>query len=101
MGDHSIRIFYKNNGHSREIYTTRRMQHVEAIKFSIDGEYIFSGSNDMNVRIWKTERSKPQRILLVREKRKKIYNDALIDRYQHLPELANIVNKRFLPKIIF
>ena len=29
------------------------MQRVFAVRFSADGSYVFSGSDDMNVRVWK------------------------------------------------
>lgn len=71
--DRSVRIFANNGGHSREVYHTKRMQRcvvaphrlsvvcltrrllgsVSSVRFSGDGLYVFSGSEDMNVRIWK------------------------------------------------
>merc|ERR1712048_1168574 len=51
--DRSIRIFPAHMRTSSEIYSTKRMQHVLTVKFSLDGRYIFSGSNDMNTRLWK------------------------------------------------
>ena len=77
--DRSVRIFAYNGGRSREVYHTKRMQRcvkreataacrirgsrdaparsVFAVRFSGDGVYVFSGSEDMNVRIWKAEAS--------------------------------------------
>lgn len=46
-------------GHSREVYTTKRMQRVFAVKFSGDATYVFSGSDDMNVRVWKVSQFLP------------------------------------------
>ncbi len=51
--DRSVRIFRYNGGHSREVYTTKRMQRVFSVRFSGDASYVFSGSDDMNVRVWK------------------------------------------------
>ena len=51
--DRSVRIFPYNGGHSREVYHTKRMQRVFATRFSGDASYVFSGSDDMNVRVWK------------------------------------------------
>lgn len=51
--DRSVRIFPYNGGHSREVYHTKRMQRVFCTRFSGDATYIFSGSDDMNVRVWK------------------------------------------------
>ena len=38
---------------TRQVYHTPRMQRVFAVRFSGDGSYVFSGSDDMNVRVWK------------------------------------------------
>ncbi|MEQ2199434.1 DDB1- and CUL4-associated factor 13, partial [Xenoophorus captivus] len=51
--DKTIRIFSKDDGHSREVYHTKRMQHVICIKWSADNKYILSGSDEMNIRLWK------------------------------------------------
>jgi len=40
-------------GVSAQVYHTARMQRVFATRFSGDGAYVFSGSDDMNVRVWK------------------------------------------------
>lgn len=51
--DRSVRLFAYNGGHSKEVYHTKRMQRVFSVRFSGDGSYVFSGSDDMNVRVWK------------------------------------------------
>ena len=56
--DRSVRIFPYNGGHSREVYHTKRMQRVFATRFSGDATYVFSGSDDMNVRVWKVRHSR-------------------------------------------
>jgi WD repeat and SOF domain-containing protein 1 len=98
--DRTIRIFPFNRGLSRDVYHTKRMQHVSSVSFSKDGDYIFSGSDDMNVRVWKADSSKLQGFLMNSERLKQAYDNALINRYQYLPELKKIVKKRFLPKHI-
>ena len=55
--DKSIRIFEVNKGHSREVYHTRRMQRLTNIAWSLDNKYILSGSDEMNIRIWKARAS--------------------------------------------
>ena len=52
--DKTIRIFPYNDGRSREVYHTKRMQQVNAICYTNDAKYIVSGSEDTNVRIWKS-----------------------------------------------
>lgn len=95
--DRSVRIFAHNGGHSREIYHTKRMQRVFAVRFSGDASYVFSGSDDMNVRVWKAEASEQLGTLLPRERQKATYNKALVERYKHLPEVKRIVRHRHLP----
>lgn len=55
--DKSVRIFEVDKGHSREIYHTKRMQHVTTVKWTLDNKYILSGSDEMNIRIWKAKAS--------------------------------------------
>ncbi|KAL4451264.1 hypothetical protein ABPG77_009336 [Micractinium sp. CCAP 211/92] len=99
--DRSVRIFSLNGGHSRDVYHTKRMQRVFAVRFSGDGSYIFSGSDDMNVRVWKAEASEQMGTLLPRERKKHAYNKALVERHKHLPEVARIVRHRHLPAPIY
>ncbi len=51
--DRTVRIYNHKAGHSRDVYHTQRMQRVFAVRFSGDGSYVFSGSDDMNLRVWK------------------------------------------------
>lgn len=37
----------------REVYHTKRMQHVICVKWSSDNKYVMSGSDEMNIRLWK------------------------------------------------
>lgn len=60
------------------------------MRFSGDGVYVFSGSEDMNVRIWKAEASAQVGPLLPREKKKAAYDAALVARYAHVPEVKRI-----------
>ncbi len=57
--DKTIRIFGFDQGRSRDVYHAKRMQIVNAILFTSDAHYILSGSEDMNVRLWKAVASKP------------------------------------------
>lgn len=45
--------------------------------------------------------SEQQGTLLPREKQKAAYNNALVERYKHLPEVGRIVRHRHLPSSIY
>jgi len=98
--DRTVRIFEQDAGHSREVYHGRRMQRIFSVKFSNDANYIFSGSEDGNVRIWKAISSQHNGIMSRREMEKLSYNQKLIERYKNLPEIRRIHKKRHVPKAI-
>ncbi|KAF6155800.1 hypothetical protein GIB67_039131 [Kingdonia uniflora] len=99
--DRTIRIFPYNGGHSREIYHTKRMQRVFCTQFTCDGTYVVSGSDDTNLRLWKAKASEQLGVLLPRERKKHEYEEALINRFKHLPEINRVVRHRHVPKSIF
>jgi WD repeat and SOF domain-containing protein 1 len=98
--DKTIRIFPFNDGRSREVYHTKRMQQVNCILYSMDNKYIVSGSEDTNVRIWKSKASDPIKPLLPREKEKMAYNEKLKSKFKHAKEVKRILRHRHLPKLI-
>lgn len=55
--DKTIRIFEAHKSHSREIYHTKRMQRVTCVGWSLDNKFIYSGSDEMNIRLWKARAS--------------------------------------------
>ena len=69
-------------------------------RFSGDGVYVFSGSEDMNVRVWKAEASVPIGPLLPRQRKKAGYDAALVARYSHLQEVRRVAKHRHVPKSI-
>ncbi|ANB15521.1 Sof1p [Sugiyamaella lignohabitans] len=98
--DRSIRIFRLKEGHSRDIYHTKRMQRVFCVKFSMDSKYIISGSDDGNVRLWRSVASQRSGVKSTRERTKLEYDDALKERFKHMPEIKRIARHRHVPKAI-
>ncbi len=98
--DRTIRLWNRDKGHSRDIYHTKRMQRVFSTMFSQDSKYVLSGSDDGNVRLWRTNASERSGIKTARHKQALEYNDALIERYQHMPEVRRIKRHRHMPKVI-
>jgi len=101
--DRSIRIFTTKGGggKSREIYTAPRMQRVWACRFSMDAQFVMSGSEDTIVRVWKAQASKPLGMLNPRQERQLGYSARLLERYGHVGEVRKIAKSRRLPKLIF
>lgn len=61
--DRSLRIFPFLGSSTgvdtcRDVYFTKRMQKIFCVKYSGDSEYVLSGSDEMNIRLWKTVASK-------------------------------------------
>jgi WD repeat and SOF domain-containing protein 1 len=98
--DKTIRIFPFNDGRSREVYHTKRMQQVNSILYTMDNRYIISGSEDTNIRIWKAHASESLKPLLPREKEALAYADKLKKKYKYNPEIKRILRHRHLPAII-
>ena len=68
--------------------------------YSMDSNYIISGSEDTNVRIWKSHASAPTQVLLPREKERIAYNDKLKKKFKYSSEVKRILRHRHLPKFI-
>ncbi|ODQ64714.1 WD40 repeat-like protein [Nadsonia fulvescens var. elongata DSM 6958] len=98
--DRSIRIFKTREGHSRDIYHTKRMQKVMCVKYTMDSKYIVSGSEDGNVRLWRSNASEKANVKSSRERTKLEYDVALKERYKHMPEIKRIARHRHVPKNI-
>ncbi|XP_031834379.1 DDB1- and CUL4-associated factor 13 [Nomia melanderi] len=99
--DKSIRIFESNKGHSREIYHTKRMQRVTCIAWSLDNKYVLSGSDEMNIRIWKSKASEKLGVLKPREKVSLNYSEALKEKFGAHPQVKRIARHRQVPKHIY
>lgn len=98
--DKTIRIYKTNQGHSREIYHTRRMQHVFQVKFSMDSKYIISGSDDGNVRLWRSKAWERSNVKSMKELNKLDYDAKLKERFKYMPEIRRISRHRHVPKVI-
>ncbi|KAL0257747.1 Protein sof1 [Diplodia seriata] len=98
--DRSIRLWTRGQGHSRDIYHTKRMQRVFSCAWSPDNNYILSGSDDGNVRIWRARASARQGVKSAAERQKLEYDEALKSRYKHMPEIKRIARHRHVPKVV-
>lgn len=96
--DKTIRIFKVDSGSSREVYHTKRMQRVFCVRYTLDSAYVISASDDSNIRLWKSNSHNLDGIAAPRQRQKIYYQNQLVARYKHLPEVAKISKKRNLPK---
>jgi len=96
--DKTIRLWDRSGGHSRDIYHTQRMQRVFCATFTPDAQYVLSGSEDGNIRLWRANASKREGIKSARQRQKLEYDDALKERYKHMPEIRRIKRHRHVPK---
>ncbi|KAF9587622.1 hypothetical protein IFM89_004454 [Coptis chinensis] len=85
--------FLKNISHSCRVF---------CVKFSCDGTYVISASDDTNLRVWKAKASEQLGIQLPRERRRHEYYDALIKAsHKNLPCVKRILRNRHLPKPLY
>lgn len=96
--DKTIRIFNEKDVQSREVYYTPRMQRVFSVCFSGDSKYVFSASEDTNIRMWKTVASETMSVKSTREERSLEYKEALKKKFSHFPEIQRISKHRQLPR---
>ena len=95
--DRTIRIFRAREGHSREVYHTKRMQRVFCVNFSMDSKYVISGSDDGNIRVWRANASERVGVKSMKQRTKLEYDAALKERFKHMPEIRRISKHRHVP----
>jgi WD repeat and SOF domain-containing protein 1 len=95
-----MRIFRTHQGHSREIYHTKRMQHIFSVKYSMDAKFVLCGSDDGNVRVWKANASERLGPVAPRQRASVEYSQVLKERYKHMPQVKQVLNNRQVPKAI-
>ncbi|KAI9773528.1 MAG: rRNA-processing protein sof1 [Geoglossum umbratile] len=99
--DRTVRLWNRGEGHSRDIYHTKRMQRVFSVKFTPDANYLLTGSDDGNIRLWRTHASSREgSIKSARQRQHLEYDAALKERYKHMPEIRRIRRHRHVPKNI-
>lgn len=98
--DKTIRIFPRDRSKSREVYHTSRMQRVFCVTFSGDSTYVLSGSDETNIRLWKSNASEMLGASNPRQRRQLKYNQKLKHQYQHHPEVKRILKHRHVPRLI-
>lgn len=81
-------------------FTPNEHLRVFSTKFTPDNQYILSGSDDGNVRLWRANASKRSGIKSAKQRQKLEYDQTLIKRFEHMPEIRRIKRHRHLPKAV-
>ena len=71
---------------------------VFAAKFTPDSKYLLTGSDDGNIRLWRANASSREGIKSARQRQKLEYDEALKERYKHMPEIRRIKRHRHVPR---
>ena len=98
--DCTVRLWGFQAKTSRDMYHTRRMQRVFTVNYSGDGQFVISGSDDTNLRLWKAIAWKSLTRATPRERASQDYMRSLVKRYSHMPEVKKISRSRNTPKFI-
>ena len=95
--DRTVRLWDAREGRSRDVYHTKRMQRVFSTCFSADSSYVMSGSDDGGVRLWRAKANARSGVQSLRQRERREYEEALVKRYEHLPEIKRIKRQRPVP----
>jgi WD repeat and SOF domain-containing protein 1 len=101
--DHTVRVWdvhQLTKSTSEEMYHTKRMAKVNCVRWSLDNGYLFSGSEDGVIRVWKADAAKPVRPFRGPEEAQFNYMRALKDRYSGFEEVKRIVGQKNTPKML-
>ncbi|KAJ6567685.1 WD40 repeat-like protein [Mycena vulgaris] len=99
--DRTVRIWKEGQGHSPEVYHTKRMQRVSSALFTSDARFVLSGSDDGNVRIWKAKAAERLGVVTARERAAIEYRDSLKDRWKMDAEVGRVVRSRHIPRPVY
>lgn len=98
--DRTVRIWSVSEPRSETVYHTKRMQRLFCTAWSMDAAYVFSGSDDTNVRIWRAKANARAATAMPREKAKREYREALVEKFKFMPDVKRIKKHTHVPKQI-
>jgi WD repeat and SOF domain-containing protein 1 len=98
--DKTIRLWDINESKSKNIYSTKRMQHVFAVQYSGDSKYICSGSDDANLRMWKAVPNQKLGVIDKREIEKLDYHTKLKEKFNQIEDIKKISKRQLIPKAV-
>ncbi|GFS84587.1 DDB1- and CUL4-associated factor 13 [Nephila pilipes] len=99
--DKTVRIFPLHSGRSRDVYHTKRMQRLTSVLWSLDNKYILTGSDEMNIRVWKAKASEKLGPLSFREQMALDHAEKLKQKFSQHPQVQRIARHRHVPKHVY
>ncbi|XP_042909660.1 DDB1- and CUL4-associated factor 13 [Parasteatoda tepidariorum] len=99
--DKTIRIFPQKSGRSRDVYHTKRMQRLTSVLWSLDNKYILTGSDEMNIRMWKAKASEKLGSMSYRERMALNHAEKLKEKFGRHPQVQRIARHRHVPKHVY
>ncbi|KAF8351947.1 WD40 repeat-like protein [Amanita rubescens] len=99
--DRTVRIWKEGQGHTPEVYHTKRMQRVSSSIYSADARFVITGSDDGNVRIWKAKAHDKLGVITARERAALEYRESLKQRWNSDAAVGKISRVRHLPKSVY
>lgn len=77
------------------------MQRVFSVAFSGDSRFLMCGSDEGNIRMWKSVAWRKEGNLNFRQRASQNYADKLKQKFKHHPEIKRIARHRHVPKNIY
>jgi len=96
--DKTVRLWNVDQGRSRDVYHTKRMQRLTSVAWTLDNKYILSGSDEMCIRLWKARAAEKLGIMRDRERVALQYSEKLKEKYGQHPQISRIARHRQVPK---
>ncbi len=77
------------------------MQRLTSVLWTLDNKYIVSGSDEMNIRLWKARAWEKLGVMRTRERDAMNYNEALKEKFAHFPQVKRIARHRHVPRHVY
>ncbi len=98
--DKCIRIYNPDKPVHRECYFAKRMQRVWSVSYTADSKYILSGSEDTNLRLWKSISNERIAPLAKAAQTNRDYEKKLVEKYQDVGDVKRVSRDKKLPRYI-
>ncbi|KAJ9118072.1 hypothetical protein QFC24_006344 [Naganishia onofrii] len=98
--DRTVRLWNRDEGRSRDVYHTKRMQRVFDTVYTPTADFVLSASDDGNVRIWKSNASAKLGPMDTRERQQMEYRKKLREKWSGEATVRKIDRQRHLPSAI-